>query len=238
MSTQHERNFIETPITEQSVAEYLREHPDFFQQHQSLLASLQVPHSCGSAVSLVEYQLSILRQQNGQMKRKLKELVHLGRENDRLSERMLHLTVALIEATDLEQVLNAVEDTLRHDFKADALALRLFDPDGQLDALRPELVLRPGDPELAEFDQLFKSNRPLCGRLRGAQTRFLFGDRAEEIGSAALIPVGRRGEFGLLGIGSDDPERFHPGMGTLFLGRLSVLIGAALQRQLGAREDG
>lgn len=234
MSTQQDRSYIDEPLTEQSVADYLREHPEFFERNSSLLATMAVPHACGSAVSLVEYQISILRDQNQQMKRKLKELVQLGRENDRLSERMLHLTETLIEADDLQQLLHGVLDSLRQDFKSDALALRLFEPEQVPQGTEPHWWVSRDDPGLAAFEAFFKNNRPLCGRLRSEQLAFLFGEQAGDIGSAAVVALGRHGEFGLLGIGSRDPARFHPGMGTLFLGRLGLLIGCALRRPLGA----
>ena len=63
------------PPGEKAVADYLRDNPDFFQNNTSLLATLQIPHGCGSAVSLVEHQVRVLRDQNRQLKRKLMDLV-------------------------------------------------------------------------------------------------------------------------------------------------------------------
>lgn len=228
MSTQQDRNFGEQAITDQQVADYLREHPDFFEHHAALLATLQIPHSCGPAVSLVEYQISVLRDQNRDMRRKLKELVQLGRDNDRLSEHMLHLTEALIEARDLDHVVSAVEHTLRHEFHADAVPIYLF-AHADAPAHSSISVVARDDHRLQPFDTFFKNSRPLCGRLTSEQMSFLFADQADELGSAALIPLGRRAEFGMLAIGSRDAERFHPGMGTLFLNRLSRIVGAALR---------
>jgi uncharacterized protein YigA (DUF484 family) len=38
--------------------------------------------------------------------------------------------------------------------------------------------------------------------------------------------------FGLLTLGSPDPQRFHPGMGTLFLTRLAELASVSAARFL------
>jgi uncharacterized protein YigA (DUF484 family) len=38
------------------------------------------------------------------------------------------------------------------------------------------------------------------------------------------------GEFGILAIGSGDPDHFQPGMGTLFLKMIAATVTAALRR--------
>ena len=50
--------------------------------------------------------------------------------------------------------------------------------------------------------------------------------------SAALIPLGKKGRIGLLGIGSQEGNRFHPGMGTLFLTHLGELLELLLAEHL------
>ncbi|NIP73723.1 MAG: DUF484 family protein [Gammaproteobacteria bacterium] len=238
MNTHQDHDFTEPELDERSVATYLRRHPEFFHNHPSVAAQLQIPHHCGSAVSLIEYQVNMLREQNQQMKHKLKELVQVGRENDRLGERMLQLTLALLDATSLDGLLTALDDILHHDFKADAVAVRLFDPDGALGGRWPDKVMDPKDPELIMFQGFFRANRPLCGHLKAEQLELLFGAAAEGVGSAALIGLGEYAELGMLAIGSREPNRFHPGMGTLFLSRMGTLIGCALGRYLTPRDDG
>src|SRR5690554_3034051 len=46
------------------VAEYLRQNPAFFVEHDDLLADLLIPHQSGQAVSLVERQVKLLRERN------------------------------------------------------------------------------------------------------------------------------------------------------------------------------
>jgi len=80
-------------------------------------------------------------------------------------------------------------------------------------------------PELAAFSELRKSQEPVCGRLKPELLQFLFGELAGEVSSAVLLPFG---SAGFLGIGSADPNRFHPGMGTVFLRQIAELIETAL----------
>ena len=114
------------PPGEKAVADYLRDNPDFFQNNTSLLATLQIPHGCGSAVSLVEHQVRVLRDQNRQLKRKLMDLVHVARDNNRLNERMHQLTLGLASSGTLEALL----DTLREELAGlQAMAAALAETD-------------------------------------------------------------------------------------------------------------
>jgi uncharacterized protein YigA (DUF484 family) len=225
-------------IDAQQVADYLREHPEFFNSATELLAELHIPHPVdGRAISLLERQVTILRDQNRDLKRKLMELVQVARDNDRLNERMHQLILDLIRAGSLEQVTDTLNDHLRGEFKADTLALLLHD-------LAPERARECGiqpigreDAALEHFTSFHKSGRPLCGRLKQAQLDYLFGDQAPAVSSAALIPIGRGARQGMLAIGSSEANRFHPAMGTLFLSHLGELISAVLRPHLPATSD-
>ncbi len=232
MSTQPDQEYGEEELAENRITQYLRDHPEFFLRNTDVALQLQIPHECGSAVSLVEYQISVLRDQNRQLKRKLKDLVQTGRENDRLSERILGLTRAMLAAESLEATLAAVQQTMTGEFHADAISLRVFGSPQAAGEFAPCMLDRD-DPALAPFSAFFKSNRPLCGRLKRAQLELLFPEDVDAIGSAALVGLGDHARFGLMAVGSSDENRFHPAMGTLYLSRMGLLIGYALRRYLG-----
>ena len=86
------------------------------------------------------------------------------------------------------------------------------------------------EPALKSFETLFASGKPRCGQVRDLQRDFLFGDEAATIGSVALVPLGERGTLGLLAVGSNDVNRFHPGMSTEFLARMGELIADSITR--------
>lgn len=231
MSTQRDHEYVEQTLAEPKVTQYLRDHPEFFLRNPDLTLQLQIPHECGGAVSLVEYQVSVLRDQNRQLKRKLKDLVQTGRDNDRLSERIVALTQALLAADSLESTLAAVQQAMVEEFHAEALALRVFGHSDEAGPFAPFMMARD-DGALAPFAAFFQSNRPLCGRLKREQLEFLFPEQTDLIGSAALVGLGDHARFGVLAVGSRDENHFHPAMGTLYLSRIGLLIGSALQRYL------
>lgn len=217
-----------TEATAEQVERYLREHPDFFNDHLTLLANLRVPHAAGPAVSLIERQVGVLRDQNQQYKLKLMELVQVGRDNDNLHRNLHQLTLALMRADSLGDVVERVHGHLRDDFKADVVTLRLAGLPADFATDTYTLPLDSTDPDLSAFAPFFRAVRPLCGALKPEQLAFLYGDQAEAVASTALIPLGVEAEIGMLAIGSHDDHRFHPAMDTLFLRCLGELVACAL----------
>jgi len=228
MTTSQQPRTETLPLDEKTVADYLRENTEFFQNNPSLLADLEIPHSCGPAVSLVEHQVRVLRDQNSQLKRKLMDLVQVARDNNRLNERMHQMTLGLINTSNLQALLDTLRENLQGEFNADSVTLRLA---GVPDVLARECGVdsfSADAPEAAYFEAFIKSSRPQCGRFKPEQLQYLFGDQAQAIESVALIPLGDRCSCGLLAIGSQEASRFHPGMGTLFLTHLGELLGLLL----------
>ena len=214
-------------ISEQQVANYLAEHPDFFANQLDLLSGLRVPHPTqDKAVSLLERQLMVLRDQSDNTRRQLQELVEVARENERLSRQLHELTLALIETGTLEEVLNTLQDELRSQFQADAVELRLFSQ------AELEKAVNEGEPGPSIFRRLMEQGRPKCGALNKEQLSYLFGSQASEAGSVALVPITAKRTLGILAIGSRDPARFHPGKGTDFLRRLGEVVSRTLQVML------
>lgn len=215
-------------LPEQAVADYLAEHPEFFLEHPELVEALRVPHACGSALSLIEYQVRVLREQNRELRDKLHELLAVARDNDRVADRLHRLTLELMAADSLDAVTLALKDGLRSGFAADAVRLCLFH---QSAAGHSDFVAAVA-PQAEHLRGLLARGEPICGRLAGDQLQFLFGDSAPAIGSTALIPVREDQELGLLAIGSYQAERFHRNQGTVFLSRLGNLTARALDLHL------
>lgn len=232
-------------MQDHSVVEYLRDHPDFFNTHTGLLAEIHVPHQSHGAVSLIERQVIVLREQNQDIKRQLQALVQVARDNDRLNQRVQQLTLTLLEAKDLNTTLRVLANSLHEDFRADALVLCLFGRTPRLPEYDESGLLRlrslPAEQLDTSFGGLLATGKPLCGHLRRGQLNALFEDQeqdpAGQIGSAVVLALGTPGgdtpaRYGLLGIGSRDGKRYHAGMGTLFLSYLGDLIGRAIARHL------
>ena len=97
MTTREARGLATADSEEESIAEYLQRHPEFFERHQGVLARLKLPHARGgSTISLVERQIEVLREKQAQLEGKLAELVRVARANDAISERLHRFTRRLL----------------------------------------------------------------------------------------------------------------------------------------------
>lgn len=211
------------------VANYLRKHPDFLQKHPDVFEALQLNHSSGAAVSLIERQVEQLRASNEELNRQLGRLVRVASENERLMSRLHRLTLELMTIDSRREFFSRLGDSLLNDFKADVLTIRLFDQAAE--AGEPVTALQDDDPALELFRAQLEKDTTVCGRLAEPKLEFLFGDKARWVQSSALVPLGKGGADGMMAIGSSDPARFYPGMGTLFLDLLAEVITTRLAHQ-------
>ncbi len=211
------------PDREALVADYLAAHSGFFDRHPELLLTLRLSHPSGKAVSLVERQITLLRDEANRYKAQLSEFIEVARDNEQLNQRLHRLTLSLMDANSLEQTLGVLQDHLFDEFEADAVELKLLeDADGTALADRSQ-------EQRSAAGELLESAAPVCGQLQPAQYGYLFGERAAEIQSAALIPLRADGLRGVLAIGSRDPGRFHAHERTDFLNRLGEVVSRTLQ---------
>ena len=196
-----------------AVEAFLRAHPDFLQDRPGLLAALNLPHGGEGAVSLVERQVSVLRERNIASRQKLAELSDISRENDRLLDATRNTILALLAGenrADLSRIwLHQVTDT----FQAEMGALLWLD----------ESSGSAGEAPLAS--KLIRHGDSFSGVLRPEEMQAVFGTDATE-GSAALVAIRSGGDdIGVLGVGSHDTQRYRAEDGTLFLDYLAEVIG-------------
>ncbi len=220
----------ESPHEEPSaiaVASYLRRHPGFLAEHPDLALLLQVPRDEGSATSLASYQLEILRDKNRELNRRLQELFANAQENERLTVRTHQLCLALMRARDAAGTVRSMVASLREDFGSEQVRLVLYAPLAGLEATDWLRIIPASDARMAAFRDFVAAGEPLCGRLQQDKLDLLFDDAAATAQSAALMSLFG---YGLLAIGSQDANRFYPGMGTLFLRLMADALTAALDR--------
>ena len=236
MSQQHSGAAVGAPLaetaSEDSIADYLKSHPDFFERHAPLVLGLKLPHRAGGAtISLVERQVSMLRTRNAQLERQLKDLVAVAKQNDTLVEKIHQLCLKLMRAPTLIQRLERLETGLREDFAAERAVLVLF-PAAPAEAVRDGFVRRMNadDADVRPFATFLRAAKPRCGPLRDRQKN-IFEHDADAITSAALVPLGAESKLGFLIIGSRDPDHFHPGKRMDFLARLGEVLAVAIRNE-------
>ena len=206
----------------EQVAAWLERHPAFFLGRDALHEGMHLAHGPRGAVSLVERQLRLLRERNGELHGRLNQLMDVARDNDRLFDKTRRLVLDLLDADSLEDVVVAIDESLRHQFQVPFVSLILYS----------ETPLPVGrSASVAEAQQaiggLLAGGRSVCGVLRPHELAFLFADDDAQVGSAAVATIGNQG---ILAIGSPDPQHYKSSFGTLFLTYIAEVLQRVLPR--------
>jgi uncharacterized protein YigA (DUF484 family) len=218
-------------LDSRAVAEYLRDHPEFFEEHAEWLADVKIAHPHeGHAIPLAERQLVALRERNRQLEHRFSELVRHGGTNDQISERLHRLTLALFSAPEIDTSLEVIYQSMHTDFNVPRAAVRLWGPVPD-DAYHAEFT--PVSPEMREYAASLAE--PYCGPLAVLESQSWLEEEAGILNSFAYLPL-RTAErtIGILALGSPDPARFTADMGTHFLVRLAEVASVAIVRYLPA----
>ena len=221
------------PITEDDIANYLANTPDFFERHAELLASVQLnsPHG-NRAVSLQERQAEMLREKIKALEHRMMEMIRNGNENVVIADKLHRWAGGLFLVQDARVLPEAITSQLQAEFVVPQAALKVWG----VDAAHAQEAFASG---VSEDAVAFASSltAPYCGLNSGFESAAWLPDPSAAM-SLALIPL-RRGPitssapaFGMLVLASPDPQRFHAGMGTDFLERIAELASAALSRLL------
>ncbi len=203
----------------EDIAQYLQDHPQFFEDYAEMLSGINLPHPYGGrTISLSERQILTLREKNKDLEKKLNELVLFAKDNDSLQQKMHQFTLSLFGTNDMMSLQDSVMHKLREIFEVPHAALHVWED------------IPPSAEVLSFSDQ---QQQPVCTHHALHDTGEWFGEAASHLRSFAYLPL-RSGEMsiGMLVLASEDAQRFYPDMGTLFLQRIAETISHALQPHL------
>jgi len=223
----------EPAMDESQVVAFLKANPDFLARHPELFEVLELRHASGAAVSLIERQVEILRGKSGRLEDRLKTLLEAARDNESRAANVHRLARSLIRAPTLAATITALRKCLREDFNVDdcwvgisAGALKRHDIEGLY-------VIDPAGPVAKAFENFFRTRLVECGPLDELRARLLFPQAKALPQSAAIVPLEKEKDLGMLVLASADPQRFQPRQGKLFLDMTAELVAAAVRARLG-----
>src|SRR5262245_47742017 len=177
----------------EEVAQFLKDHPEFFEDYAEALAEITIPHPHGGrAIPISERQTLSLREKNKQLEGKLREVIQFGEENDAIGDKVHRISVALLGAADIASVMSTVYLNLREDFAVPHVALRIWR--GKSGAGLPEF-----EP-LSEAAREFAVNlaNPHCSAHAMVDSGGLFGEGGAHLRSFAYMPLRDSDTFGVL----------------------------------------
>lgn len=214
-----------TELSAHAVAKFLQENPGFFEAHADVFATLAVPHPHqGRTVSLGERQILTLRERTRELEWRLAELVHQANRNETIGDHLKHWCQRMLAESDPLRLPGEIAIGLAEQFDLQEAALRVW----SLRAMTEEGYGAPVSDEVRAFADTLKV--PYCGSDTDFEAVSWLAAKPASLAMVALRPAADAPAFGLLVLGSDDPERFTPDMGTAFLENVGQLASAALRR--------
>ncbi|MCP5127950.1 MAG: DUF484 family protein [Pseudomonadales bacterium] len=212
-------------LTDEAVRQFLKDNGDFLERNPDLLDHLHVSHASGSAVSLVEKQISVLRERNVDIRHSLKTLTRNARENDKLFEQTRALVVKLLEAESVAELYEVFMSSMQDNFEVEFASMILFDNPGGAGACRVDSL----ENAKSHIGALLSGRKPICGALRREEFNYLFnpagsGQQFQQGGSAAIMTLNDGTLRGLIAVGSSDATRYASDMGVLFLSHIAEVI--------------
>ena len=218
-------------ITEDELANYLANTPDFFERHAELLANVQLssPHST-RAVSLQERQATLLREKIKLLELRIVEMMHHGSENVALSDKLLRWAITLFLATDPLALPAQIAAQIGELFAVPQVAIKVW-------GVAPAFAKADFAAGVSDDAKLFASSlmEPFCGINTGFEVVSWLADPMAAT-SLAMLPLrgdsmsGRSPAFGLIVLASPEAKRFNSSLGTEFLAQIGELASAALSR--------
>ncbi len=229
MPHSHFPSAINNPITEDDIANYLANTPDFFERHAELLAAVQLssPHS-QRAVSLQERQASLLREKIKMLELRIMDMIRNVNDNMVMSDKLLQWARTLFLNADPASLPDLMAAELADQFSVPQVGIKVWG----VDAAYAGAAFAQG---ISEDAKSFVSSltEPFCGVNTGLEAINWLPDPKAAV-SLAILPL-RAGPvgsvapaFGLLVLTSPDSQRFTSTMGTDFLARVAELASAAL----------
>lgn len=219
-------------VSEEAVLALLRATPDFFERHPDVLEHFELAHASGSAVSLIERQVEVLRGKNARLESRLARFIEIARENEHRARGLHALARDLIRAPSLAALAAALRNCMRQDFGVDdtfigisGTLLRRHDIEGVF----------PIDPQGAlyrSYENFFRTRLIECGPLAETNAKLLFPKASAAILSAAIVPLEKEKSLGMIALGSQAADRFAPQQGKVFLEMTAELVSAAVRARL------
>ena len=220
---------IAVNVTEEQVVKHLRGNPGFFLNHPELLSNIKLPHDSGKAISLVEKQVDILREQGVKANKKLKDLTDNARTNDEIFDITRSLILALLNCNTVEDISISVQMQLARLRNVDACELIFLNQS----KLSLSTAIRVEDSKIIreKFSDVFRLERPFFGQLSQEKILYLFPLSGETINSTALCPVNGNDEtLALLALGNKSANHFNMYLDTLFLDFICEVLDKVTRR--------
>tara|TARA_B100000003_G_C10820494_1_gene326679 strand:- start:138 stop:755 length:618 start_codon:yes stop_codon:yes gene_type:complete len=194
---------------------FLLENLNFFETRESLVSELKFKHAAGSASSLLERQVTKLRDEHKSLISLLNTFIKTASINEDLFNKSKDLTLKILSSKNKKEIINTVENTFKKEFKVDKTKLAFFKNE-KLDELENITGLS------------FHKGAIHCGSFSSEKMNILFKDK--KIESMAVTVVIAKNEIGLLMLGSYDRTKYLGDEDTTFIEYIRDVLEKKLEK--------
>jgi hypothetical protein len=209
-----------------SVAQYLSEHAQFFEEHAELLSRIKLTSPlAGRTVSLQERQMEVLREKIKALEMRMSDLIRVAQENDAITGKFQSWARSLLLARNDVDLPYVLINGLQSIFSVPHATLRIW---GVAEEFAHTWFATPVSADARLFANGLGA--PFCGKNDDFEAATWL-EEAPEIKSLAMLPLRQDGAaqaFGLLILGSPDVSRFSEDMATDFLSKIGETASAAM----------
>lgn len=208
-------------LSPQTIADFLKENPNFLMEHAEIFAEIRVPNPDGSGVlSLLEHQVRTLRQQLQQANQHLQDLGYIAYENQDINDTITDWCASLLAQKEEALIPAAIVTGLQDAFPELEVELLLWGLENLEDYQLEE------NQDVQQYIESLKT--PYTGKtIHPGLSAWL----SEPAGSIAVAPLQVNDQtVGALIFASQNAHHFYEGMGVIFLEILSYLASAAISR--------
>ena len=181
---------------------FLLDNLDFFESRESLLSEMKFKDSTSSASSLLERQIYKLRDEQKDLMGLLTSFIETAQLNEDLFNKSKELTLSILDASDKDEVISAVQNDFTKSFNINNCQLNFYS-NSEIDNIEKETGMS------------FHKGTIHCGSFSSEKMEFLFEDSKVE--SAAIAVLVNKTEIGLLKLGSYERTRYLGDEDTTFI---------------------
>ena len=215
---------------QQLVRDYLSQNPDFFEQNPDIFEAINISHDSGKAISLVERQISLIRERNKEMATQIELMHSAATDNTLLMEKTNRLVLNLVQAKDLTRLIKALTVSLKSDFSTEYFSLILLDNGSKPVKTAANWVSK--SEAQSNIGDILVSQKAVCGVRKDEEVALLFGNQADSIGSVIALPLKNNSIFGVLALGHSDSDFYSNDIGTVFIDYIGDLLNELIPKHI------
>ena len=207
-------------ISSKEIAEYLILNPDFFKQNPEVLNSIEIVHESGSAVSLIQKQVELLRSNYNSTTNKLTEILSVAKSNVDIFSLTKTLILSLIETSSVEEMVSLLERSFESDFGTKISRVLFFT---ETSKNLPKGRLRRPAEATKILGKILKSSKIYCGEIDKEVATFIF-EKKSKVRESALVPLSCNSLNGLIALGTDEIGKYDSNKDTIFLDFIAEVV--------------